>query len=81
MGLLCGGPALSYRITRRNSPPPRNLKRGISRWDGKRPTARRVRSPPPADTPPIPRRGGPIPPLRIAARYAAGITQRQKTSG
>ncbi len=36
------------------------------------PSARAILSPPPAETPPLPRRAGPIPPLRIADRYAAG---------
>lgn len=36
------------------------------------PTARATPSPPPMQTPPIPRRTCPIPPLRIADRYAVG---------
>jgi hypothetical protein len=36
------------------------------------PTARATLSPPPVETPPIPRRTGPIPPLRLAALYASG---------
>jgi hypothetical protein len=45
-------------------------------YDRLMPTARATPGPPPMETPPIPRRIGPIPPVRIVARYAAGRPRR-----
>ena len=37
-------------------------------------------SPPPVNTPPIPRRTGPVPPLQVAPRYADGPPRSKKVT-
>lgn len=56
-------------------------RRYVARWQHLKLRGRRSRpllqpSPPPVQTPPIPRRTGAIPPLLVVARYAAGMKRK-----